>query len=173
MRKLTVLAMFLFSYPALAADPTCAPQDYTKAKPVPIFECPSPLEDTLVPTLDPGPKASVKLLTSKPAPWDGILMDSDRVIQLGLRIKAIRRLRWNDTLTLQDKMAAEIKLVEDSKKADLNLLQSQRESYKQQLQTTQKELDSARAWYRSWTFGVVVGVVVTSATAVALAYVSR
>lgn len=171
MRWLVLTLVLLFPLPA-NADP-CGPQDYTRASPPPNFDCPSPLEETLVPKPEHGLKDSIKLLTTKPAPWDGILMDSDRVIQLGLRITALRRLRWMDTLTAIDKTKMEVKLVEDSKKADINLVTSQRESYKVQLQETQKELSKAKAWYRSWTFGLIVGVVTTSAAAVTLAYVAR
>jgi len=95
------------------------------------------------------------------------------VIQLGLRITGLRRLRWNDTLKCQDTIKMERQLVLDSKKADLDLLTSQRESYKGQLQATQKELEKAQKWYRSWTFGLIVGVVTTSAAAITLAYVAR
>lgn len=171
MRWLILTLALLIPLPA-HAEP-CGPQDYTKGAPAPNFDCPSPLEETLVPKPEHGLKDSIKLLTSKPAPWDGILMDSDRVIQLGLRITALRRLRWMDTLTAIDKTKMEVKLVEDSKKADINLVTSQRESYKFQLQETQKELAKERRWYRSWTFGLIVGVVTTSAVAVTLAYVAR
>ena len=165
--------VLLFLLPKLALADPCGPQDYTKEKPAPNFECPSPLEETLVPRLEHGPKESLKLIFNKPAPWEGILMDPDRVIQLGLRITGLRRLRWNDTLKCQDTIKMEKQLVLDSKKADLDLLTSQRESYKGQLQATQKELEKAQKWYRSWTFGLIVGVVTTSAAAVALVYISR
>lgn len=171
MKWLVLTLALLIPRPALAAD--CTAQDYTKASPPPNFDCPSPLEETLVPRPEHGLKDSIKLLTTKPAPWDGILMDSDRVIQLGLRITALRRLRWMDTLNSADRLKAEVKLAEDTKKADITLLTSQRENYKTQLQETQKELEKEKKWYLSWTFGLIVGVVVTSAAAVTLAYVAR
>jgi hypothetical protein len=172
MKWLVFLLSISIPIPALA-DPACTTQDYTKEKPAPNFDCPSPLEETLVPNPEVGPKASVALTATKPAPWDGILVDKDRLIQLGLRITALRRLRWMDTLKAQDVLAAEKKLITDSKKADLDLITSQRESYKAQLVQTQKELSKATAWYRSWTFGLIVGAVTTSAVAITLAYVAR
>lgn len=171
MRYLLALSL-LYSQIALA-DSQCTTQDYTKAIPAPNFTCPSPQEEALVPDLEVGPKASVPLLTGKAAPWDGILMDKDRVIQLGLRVTALRRLRWMDTLKAQDLLVAEKRLVEDSQKANLQLATSQRDNYKQQLAQTQEDLAKERKWYRSWTFGLIVGIVTTSAAAIAIGYVSR
>lgn len=47
------------------------------------------------------------------------------------------------------------------------------ESYKNQLVQTQAELAKERRWYRSWTFGLVVGVVLTAATAAGVAIAVR
>ena len=97
-------------------------------------------------------------------------MDKDRVIQLGLRTTALRRIRWMETVAAKERLDSELKFLTQSNKADLDLKTSQREAYKKQATELQVELEKERKWYRSWTFGVVVGVVVTAAAATALAY---
>lgn len=173
MRWLILLVVLAFPAVSLAADPTCAVQDYTKKDPKPNFKCPGPLEETMVPEPTAGPKESVSLLTGKPAPWDGILMDRDRVIELGLRVIGLRKLRWSEGLEATDRVKAEVKLAMDHLTAALKLTQSQRESYKTQLVQTQEELAKERKWYRSWTCGLIVGIAITSAAAITLAYVAR
>ena len=168
MRMLT-LALALLLCSRAWAEP-CGPQAYT-AKTEPRYDCPSPGEEALVPKVQP--RESEELKEKAPAPWAGVLMDRDRVLSLGLRIQAIRRLRWMDGQLAADRLAAEQRLLQQQSKAELELRTSQRESYKEQLRTTTEELVSARRWYRSWTFGVIVGVVVTSAAAIALAYATR
>jgi hypothetical protein len=100
-------------------------------------------------------------------------MDKNKVLQVGLRITALRRLRYIDRLTAKDTLTNERLFLKASCEADKNLLLSQRESYKSQLEVTRRELARAGAWYRSWTFGMVVGILVTSAGAVAIGYALR
>jgi len=151
-----------------AQNPTCTTQDYSNPKKEPLYDCPGPGEDALVPKLNP--KDSVALKLGFPTPWEGILMDKDRVIQLGLRTTALRRIRWMETVAAKERLDSELKFLTQSNKADLDLKTSQREAYKKQATELQVELEKERKWYRSWTFGVVVGVVVTAAAATALAY---
>jgi len=168
-----ILAAFLTHTPALAADPTCTVQDYSKVTPKPNFNCPGPLEETMVPSPVVGPKESVVLDAKAPAPWAGILLDRERVLELGLRITGLRKIRWSEGLEATEKAKAEVKLTLDNLTAEVKLTQSQRESYKTQLVVTQEELAKEKKWYRSWTFGLIVGVVTTSAAAITLAYVAR
>jgi hypothetical protein len=116
---------------------------------------------------------SVGLAADKKAPWEGVLMDRNRVLTLGLKVKAIRRLRYLDMLKRNDKAAAELKLVRANAEADLKLRTSQRDNYKEQVDVLRKELRASNKWYRSWTFGFVLGLVVTAAGTTALAYSLR
>ena len=85
----------------------------------------------------------------------------------------LRRLRWMDEISHQDKMANEIEYQQKSAAASRDLLLSQRDSYKAQTEELQRQLTSERAWYRSWAFGVVVGVVTTTVAVVAAAAIAK
>jgi len=171
MRWLLVVALLALPAPLRAQNPQCLAQDYSDPKKEPSYACPGPGEDALVPRLNP--KDSVALKLGVPAPWEGILLDKDRVLELGLRITALRRIRWMETTSAGEKLASEVKFTTQSLRADLDLRTSQRESYKKQVTQLQTELSKERAWYRSWTFGAVVGVVVTTVAVVAVAYVAK
>lgn len=172
MRSWTLTALMcavavLFPVSPVHADP-CGPQLYTDQVKEPNYDCPSPLEDVLVPNLPELP--SVELKKGDAAPRGGILLDINRTLTLGLRIKALRRIRWMETTTAEKKVQAEIKYQQKVGEAKEKLLQSQVESYKGQLQNTQQELAKERKWYRSWSFGLVVGIVTTTAAALGVAY---
>ena len=93
MRTLVIVlvASLTFAPVAWAAAP-CTKQIYTDHKNAPRYDCPGPGENSLVPRLQL--KTSAVLELGKKAPWAGILMDKNRVMTLGLRIKALRRLRY-------------------------------------------------------------------------------
>jgi len=170
MRYLIVLVLCLSPLSVYATD-QCPQQSYTDAAKEPNYDCPSPQEYVLVPDLPVLPSVSLK--KDDKAPREGILLDVNRVFQLGLRIKALRHIRWIETTASDKKIKVEVGYQQSVAKAKEGLLQSQVESYKLQLQTTQAELEKERKWYKSWTFGVVVGVVVTAAGATALGYALR
>lgn len=96
-------------------------------------------------------------------------MDPNRVAKMGLHIKGLRRLRYNDMLEAMDRTEAEVEVTRASMAATLGLRTSQRDNYKEQVKDLQQELRSSNAWYRSWAFGLVLGIVITSASATALA----
>jgi len=166
-RHILLVFLLLFSLPARAADP-CVKQLYNDPKVEPDYDCPSPHEDSLVPRLQLKESATLKL--KEPAPWEGILMDKERVIVLGLRVKALRRLRWQDMRTAEGKLANEIAFAKAAAKADLDLARSQRDNYKEQNKALQAEVVRLNRWYHSKTFWFVTGMVVTAAGATALAF---
>jgi hypothetical protein len=161
------LLLALYSAQAIAAEP-CTKQIYTNPKAEPNYDCPSPGEDSLVPRLQL--KTSTELKLKQPAPWEGILMGKNRVLALGLRIKALRRLRWQETIGHQEAMEAEKKYQASMFNATINLRTSQRDNYKEQVVAQRKEIERLNRWYRSPTFWFVTGVVVTAAGATALAF---
>jgi len=166
-RYILLISLILFSLPARAADP-CVKQLYSDPKVEPDYDCPSPHEDSLVPRLQL--KESTTLKLKEPAPWEGILMEKERVIVLGLRVKALRRLRWQDMRAADERLESERTFLKASAKADLDLARSQRDSYKEQNKALQAEVTRLNRWYHSKTFWFVTGMVVTAAGATALAF---
>jgi len=154
-----------------ACEETCPMQVYTVPDKEPNYDCPSPQESVLIPDLPA--KSSTGLKLGQAAPFDGVLLDKDRLLVLGLRIKALRRIRYVETISSAQTLKAEVAYQQKVGKAQQDLLSSQVGSYKAQLQNAQEELAKERRWYKSWTFGVVVGVVVTAAGATALGYALR
>lgn len=165
--RLVCVVSALFYFQVAYAEP-CGPQLYTDQVKEPNYDCPSPLENILTPDLPELP--SVELKKADPAPRPGILLDVNRVLTLGLRIKALRRIRWMETTAAEKKLESEIKYQQKVGEAKEKLLQSQVDSYKGQLQTAQQDLEKERKWYRSWSFGLVIGIVTTTAAAVGIAY---
>ena len=161
------LIILLCAAPSWAQTP-CAKQIYTDQKSEPDYNCPSPGEDSLVPRLQL--KTSVELDVKKPAPWPGILLDKNRVMTLGLRIKALRRIRWQETLGWQDRLENEKQFQVAMFQATLTLRTSQRDNYKDQAQALQEEVTRLNKWYRSPTFWFATGFVVACAGATALAF---
>lgn len=167
MRSFLALSLLLTAYPVQAAD-MCAKQLYNDPKVEPDYDCPSPHEDSLVPKIEL--RASIDLKAKTPAPWDGVLLDKGRVIVLGLRIKALRRLRWQDMRLAEDTLSNERTFLKASAKADLDLARSQRESYKEQTKVLQEEVTRLNRWYHSKVLWFSLGFVTAAAGATALAY---
>jgi hypothetical protein len=163
--KLITLVVLLLSFPSFAAA-QCVTQDYS-SKTEPAYDCPGPDEDAIIPKLEF--KMSVGLDKDKPAPFAGVLLESNQVIQLGIRIKGLRRLRYLDMQKAATQQKIELDFAAKLAKADQDLLTSQRESYKAQVVELREDLKSAQAWYRSWTFGFVLGTLITTTAAVSLA----
>jgi hypothetical protein len=136
----------------------CHKQIYSDPLIQPDFDCPSPGEEELLP---------------QPAPWAGILMDRDRIFMLGMRIQALRRIRWIETLGCAERLEAEIDHISQSKQVTLNLCIKQRDNYKKQVEVAQKEAIKAYKWYRSPVLWFVTGFVVAAAGAVVVVVVVR
>lgn len=155
--KIFMILLVLFPVDALGKDP-CKPQDYSKAQ-EPRYECPSPGEETVMPKA-PEMKATQPLAKAAPAPHEGLLVDKERFIRFGLRIKGLRRLRWVDTQKHQDKLKLEVDYAKKSSKVNLDLAISQRDSYKKQTIAAKKEIERLNRWYHSKIFWAAVGAVV-------------
>lgn len=166
MRWLAFLILLISS--TTWAQAPCSKQIYTDFKSEPNYDCPSPGEDALVPRLEL--KTSVALTPGAKVPWDGILLDKNRVMTLGLRITALRRLRYLDLKSAAEQREAERKFEASQFAATLGLRTAQRDNYKSQTEALQKEVIKLNKWYRSPTFWFCAGVVVTAAGATALAF---
>jgi len=164
MRALIIL--LLLSTTSYAAD--CPRQRYDLPDKQPNYDCPSPGEDSMVPRLNL--QASVELKKGAKAPRAGILLDTNRVLLLGLRIKALRRIRWSETVQCQERRKIEQGYLASQHKLEKTFIAKQRDNWKQQAVDAHKELASRYRWYNSKAFWFAAGVVTTAAAATALAY---
>lgn len=163
--KALIICLLLLSSPAQAI---CVKQIYTDFKTEPDYNCPSPGEDALVPRLEL--KASVSLKAKDKSPWDGILLDKNRVLTVGLRITALRRLRYLDMKAASEQKDALLKFETAQHAAALNLRTAQRDNYKSQTVALQKEVIRLNKWYRSPALWFAAGFVVAATGAAVLAY---
>lgn len=157
------------------AEAQCTTQDYSDPVKEPDWSCPGPDEGILVPksyllpsvALEQG--ASYQQTDHGPQirlNYPALLMDKNRVIYLGTRIKALRRLRW-----LERHRNAELIRIEKKYMADR--LQAQLKLERSRVKEASRQIDLANKWYRSWTFGLIVGVATTTAATLATVYATR
>lgn len=154
----------------------CVEATYADPKREPNYACRGPWEDLLVPDTQFRPSIGLpkgKAISLPALDYDAVLLDRSKVMELGLRIEAIRRLRWMDLHRSSDLLTIEQKYLRDTAAEKDKLAQSQVASYRGQLEQAQAELAKEKAWYRSWTFGLIVGVVLTAATAAGVAVAVR
>ena len=178
MKTVITLLSLSLSSTARATEP-CTTQNYSNHEKPPRFDCPGPEEGALVPDLPSKPTkgldrgATVIPAGKKPktflVDYDSVLMGKMKVIELGMKIKGLRRLRWSDRHRGAETLAIEKKFISATWTAKLQLRDSQLVQANKQIVQARKERDEARKWYRSWTFGLVVGVVVTSAAVIGTA----
>lgn len=182
MRTLVILACLALCAPAWGQQKPCTTQDYSNPAKAPRWDCPGPDEGILVPDIKFNPSlglpagSSVTPKGAKKATllsFDTVLLDRAKVTQLGLRIQGLRRLRWLERHRATELVRIERKYMSDRLTAQLKLEQSRIKVAVQQRDQARKERDAARKWYRSWTFGLVVGVVTTTAATIAIAYAAR
>jgi hypothetical protein len=164
-----VAALLVITMSSTAWAVPCIKQVYSDPKKEPDYKCPSPGEDALVPRLEL--KTSVELVPSKKPkiPWPGILMDKNRVLTLGMRITALRRLRWMDMVRAGELRENDRKYDAAQFTATINLRTAQRDNYKGQTKELQEKVISLNKWYRSPALWFAVGFVVAAGGATALA----
>lgn len=173
MKKLVVLLVFI---PSLVSAEPCTQQDYSNVYKVPDWSCPSPGESILLPEIKFRPSIGMEEGSSYQTragvitlDYPAVLMDREKVLHLGLRIQGLRRLRWLDMHKSDDILEVERKYVGTVLRAKLDIERARYSACKTQKEMAQKKLNEAKKWYRSWTFGFVLGVVTTSATVAAVA----
>ncbi len=175
-RQLAVALVFLFPS-TVTAQTICGPQNYDLPQP-PDFTCPSPDESGLVPDLNPPPSIPVqagwKLLNAqgvvKNIEYDGAVVHRDKLIEMGLKLHAVRRLRWADRLRLKGEYDVGLQHCEDTHVAEEKLLKTQRDDIQARFTASQQAVSDANAWYRSFWFGFVVGIISTGALIALVAY---
>jgi hypothetical protein len=176
-RQLAVALVLLF--PATATAQTiCGPQNYDLPQP-PDFTCPSPDESGLVPDLNPPPSISVqtgwKLLNAqgqvvKNIEYDGAIVHRDKLIEMGLKLHAVRRLRWADRLRLKGEYDVGLQHCEDTHVAEEKLLRTQRDDVQARLTVQERLTSDANHWSRSWMFGFLIGFLTMGLTVMLAAY---
>jgi len=136
----------------------CSTQNYNSEAP-PNFGCPGPDEDLFVPVLSPPASVPVARGTNVVAEWDGALVHRDSLLLVGSRLKAARRLRWLDRLTFSERYAIEVELVRRAAEIQHDHLEQRNTLMRERVELLEQDRARQGAWYRSWWFGVVVGVV--------------
>lgn len=167
-QQVLVIAALIVAFPTeLSAQTVCGPQDYD-SKTTPDFGCPSPGEEALMPNLNSPDAISIRTGSSVKAPWDGAMVHRNRLLELGLRIKALRRLRWAERL----KMAGECKVNMDhySKVSDIRIedMKLRVDSYRELALVERQRAKRYESWWRSPTTWFAIGVA-TAGVVVALA----
>jgi hypothetical protein len=179
MRTLVILAALALSAPAWGQQVPCMVQDYSNPTKAPNWRCPGPDEGILVPDLKFNPSLGLEAgsqVTLKGAKkpivlgYKTVVLDKDKVLQLGLRIQGLRRLRWLERHRATETTRIERKYMSDRITAQVKLEQSRVKVATSQRDQARKERDEARKWYRSWTCGLVVGIVVTTAAVIGTAH---
>lgn len=161
-----------------APDAPCGPQDYDAEEP-PDFTCPGPEERDLRPELQPPDAVPVRqgwvVVDGEGEPrltaaWDGALVHRDRLIESGLWLFTVRRLRWADRLRLRREYDIRLQHAEDMAQARLDHMEAQRDAYVERWRASEQRVRSAQAWWRHPVLWFAVGVVVTGGLVALTAY---
>lgn len=153
-RQALILILTLLT-PRIAWGQECVSQNYD-AEETPDFTCPSPGEDMLTPRLNLLPSIAVERGETLDMPFDGAVVSRERLEVMGLRLVAVRRLRWLDRRELLQRATIEQTALERIHEAERQSLIAYRDHYRGLLDQRQAE----NAWYRSFWFGFVTGAVV-------------
>lgn len=170
MQSISIVVLIIGLCDVSWAKEPCTVQNYADLGKEPRFDCPGPVENVLVPSVSFRPSVGVKAGKSIKPDYDSILMDKVKVVQLGLRIQALRKLRWVERHKDDKRWEIERSYLSDIHKAKAGLLQHQVDNWKDQAKRAREERDEARAWYRRFSTGLVAGIVVTAAATVAVAF---
>ena len=177
-----LLALILITPASLWAEAApgepCGPQDYEGEAP-PDFACPGPEEAALSVDLDAPRSIPVRvgfkildeegqeLLTLS---WEGAVVHRNRMIELGMRTHAIRRLRWADRLRLRREYDIRLQHQGDVAQARLELIEEQRDAYQDQARRAERRASTAHAWWRSPALWFGIGVIVAGILVALTAY---
>jgi hypothetical protein len=156
-----VVVFLVLLFPAAAfAEESCGPQNYD-ADTTPNFECPSPGEADLVPNLRPPLAIAVREGQTVVSAWEGALVHRDQLILVGLRLQALRRLRWLDRFVGRARLEVEDTYRAELRQADAEFCDSRVQHYQEVALAAEQTSSRASAWYRSFGFGLAVGFLVS------------
>lgn len=162
--SLLICSLVLIPSNAFAKDKTCGQQNYSAAT-EPDFECPSPGEVMFIPDMPLRPSIGVPAgsvirlkgtAQFKPIAYEAVLLDKLRVIHLGLRVIALRKLRYLDGQNSKSVFSLKEKYGKDTQDALIKLYQSKEDKLKNKIldmgrliQSKDKEITRLTTWYRS------------------------
>jgi len=171
MRWPATVVLLIVLYPSSGLTQTvCGPQNYD-SKQAPNFDCPGPEEGALIPRLNPPRSVPMKQGDIAEAQWDGALVHRDRLVEYGLKLKALRRLRWADRLYIAERFRIEVAHARETATIRETLLEEQAEYHQERATAAERAVRRAGAWYRSWWFGFLSGTLVAAALVALAAYV--
>lgn len=159
MRPLWVGALVLLWPSIVVAEQPCGPQDYDSIQ-QPNFDCPGPDELTLRVDLHAPPSVPVREGDELIAPWEGALVHRDRLIEVGLSLRAVRRLRWADRVRLSEEFRTRLQYENSVAVSRLLFAQQQRDVYRDRALAADQRTSSAQSWWRSPALWFGIGVVV-------------
>jgi len=173
MRALIVILVVLWPM-VVTAEQHCDPQNYDSQE-QPDFDCMGPGEADLRVDLSPPPSVPVHQGVEIAAPWDGALVHRDRMLEIGLALKAVRRLRWLDRLRLAEEYQIRREAEQRIAEARLEFAEQQRDVYRDRATAAERRAQSAHSWWRSpalwFTIGIVTAGVLVALTAYGLSAV--
>ena len=169
------LVIALFAPKPLCAETApgapCGPQDYDGAS-APDFTCPGPEEAALSADLRPPRSLAVrygyKLLNEEGQElavmtWEGAVVHRDKLVEMGLKLRAIRRLRWADRLHLRRNYDIRLQHQEELAESRLQMVRNQRDAYEERARQAREQAQRSRAWWRSPALWFCIGMIVTGA----------
>jgi hypothetical protein len=166
-RQTLIFALILDSI--CFAQGICGPQDYDSSE-QPDLDCPGPGEQAMVPQLHP--PASIPLVAGETvtAQWPAALIHKDRLIELGMLVRAVRTLRWLDRLRIAREYEILSEHADQISAMQIELFEQQRVDYEQQLQMAHEMIEKRSKWWRSPVLWFTVGVLTTGALVALTAY---
>jgi hypothetical protein len=145
-------------------EESCGPQDYNSDE-LPNFECVSPGENELVPTINAPPIVQVNEGEQIIPEWDGALIHKDKIIEIGLRIVRLRFLRWMDGFRLRTGYKVDSEYEEEEQSIQLELVTAQKDAWKAVAEEAQAEIARSNAWWRKPVVWAVIGAVIAGGVA--------
>ena len=168
LKRSLITLLILLLLPANAwGEESCSPQDYTSEN-SPNFGCPGPGEENMIPSLNPPLSIPVHEGGALVAEWDGALVHRDRLVEVGLTIEGLRRLRWADQLLLRRQYDIQAHHIEEIAQARQAFAEAERDAYKEWYEEAMVSVRNANSWWRSPSLWFAIGMVASGA-AMALA----
>jgi hypothetical protein len=155
MVRQTLVIVLVLLIPRCGWGGECDLQSYD-ADEVPNLDCPSPGEELVVPQLELPRSLAVEEGEQLEVPFDGALVARERLEVMGLRLRAVRYLRWLDRS--QARQRADITQTATQRVHAAQLLQMT--NHRDYYQALAEQSQGREAWYSSYWFGFVCGAVV-------------
>lgn len=165
-----IVLLLLLTVPSMVfAENNCRHQNYDSDE-QPDFECPSPGEDVMVPRGETPLSIPVGRGDVVEMPWEGALVHRNKLIEIGLRLQAVRRLRWADRLQLRSLHDLENNYQRGVCDAHIEQAVARADAYQDQLFQANSVIKSERVWYKTVWFGFLSGILVSAAVVTLAVY---